>query len=196
MDKVSSKKKKNSKDEAKLMVAKAIATLYKYKCEIVPEEEEGGDRVFKAFLNRCLLWDATKLKIDPIDGSFRWLTYDGIDYWSTAAIKHWKKYKKPMGKLVHEHVVPKKALLAMIEKDPTNEKHVHSVLKHYAIAVVVEKREHAKLNKAQKKLEKKDKDWYVKNPWGRYKDAGLELYSTGGKSPSSCKPKPIKLSNL
>ena len=84
----------------------------------------------------------------------------------------------------------------MIEKDPTNVKYVHRVLKDYAIAVVVKKRDDKKLSKAQKILEKQDTEWYYKNKWGRYKDAVIEIYSTQGKSPSSCKPKRINLEHL
>ncbi|HZK75368.1 MAG TPA: hypothetical protein VFD13_00530 [Candidatus Kapabacteria bacterium] len=189
-------KTKISKNDAVKMVAKAIATLYKHKYDIVPKVAVGED-VFKRFLNRCLLWDATELKIDQ-DESFHRIRYVGIDYWSEKAIKHWKRYKKGNGMLIHEHMIPKKVLLAKIDENPKDAEHVQSILKKYAIAVVVHKSDDKKLSKAQKKLEKKNPKWYDDDKTGRYKEAGIEIYATGGVAPSSssCKPKRIKLSNL
>ncbi len=102
--------------------------------------------------------------------------YKGCEYWSKAALQLGEDEKR----LVHEHAVPKKILIDMLMQHPSpTADSVRQLLQNYCKAAVITKAEDAVLNRLGLRS-KMPSDWDRKDPWARYKAAGIVLCSKVG----------------
>lgn len=107
--------------------------------------------------------------------------YKGCPYWSESAIKLEEDLRKTHTamsavypkRFVHEHIAPRtlitKRLFSMDE--PTAER-IKEFLDAFCIGVVVTKDEDGKLNELGLRSSM-PKDWDGKDPWARYRTAGI-----------------------
>lgn len=102
--------------------------------------------------------------------------YKGCEYWSEAALD----FADDERKLVHEHAVPKKLLIEMLMNlsNPSSDS-VQQMFQNYCKAAVITKAEDASLNRLGLRS-KMPADWDGKDPWARYKAAGIILRSQAG----------------
>ncbi len=113
--------------------------------------------------------------------------YRGNPIWSTDANRSYKKWnsrcwrssKKKKGlvipgddRLVHEHVVPRKFVVSKLLNmaNPT-ERGVGRLLRKFALAAVVTRKENRKLHRHGNKFSKT----FERDPWIRYKNAKIRI---------------------
>ena len=82
--------------------------------------------------------------------------------------------------LVHEHAVPKKLLIDLLLNlpSPTTDS-VEQMFQNYCKAAVITRAEDAALNRLGLRS-KMPSDWDGRDPWARYKDAGIALRNQAG----------------
>lgn len=102
--------------------------------------------------------------------------YKGCEYWSVAA----QGFREDQRMLVHEHAVPKKLLIDLLLSlsSPTPDS-VQQMFQNYCKAAVITKAEDAALNRLGLRS-KMPSDWDGRDPWARYKAAGIVLRSQVG----------------
>jgi hypothetical protein len=100
--------------------------------------------------------------------------HKGCRYWSEAA----RRSVHDMKNLVHEHVVPRKEMLAKFDLDrfpkKTTEEEVRSLLDRYCIGCVVTRGEDVALNLAGLRS-RMPTGWDGENPWARYDHIGIKF---------------------
>ena len=106
-----------------------------------------------------------------------WSEFDGkhrgCRFWSVEA----RKSERDVKNLIHEHVVPRKAMLShfdlsQVPKKPVSEMEVRSVLDRFCIGCVITKEEDARLNSQRLNSAMPD-EWDHVDIWARYDLAGI-----------------------
>jgi len=152
----------------------------------VPRTPESGNRyrtkaqVCKdvAHVLNAPLHYATKYAVLD-DACWKWSEFSGkfkgCTYWSKAA----SEYIGATSGLRHEHLVPKKVVIAhLLALDPATTDNVHAILDRYCIGVVVTKDEDARLTGLGLRSKMPD-GWDAGDPWARYAAAGIEVIKPG-----------------
>jgi len=102
--------------------------------------------------------------------------YDGCEYWSKKALE---SKNDPKVKRIHEHIVPRKALIGILERlaDPTPDK-VRQVLNCLCVAAVIANEEHSRLDLSFRDRMPNDfveSPLSASDPWLRYKRCGIDV---------------------
>lgn len=155
-------------------IARTIAVLYDSKNNI-PE-------YIRKMLIVRLVWATTEHDDQELSKK-----YQGQPYWTTGAIKQFlnnlaerstnKRYNL-FQDLRHEHAVPKKEIIARIQKSDKSKEAIFNILNNLGHAVIVSKTEDEELNKKgfRTKMPRALQDnSSIENVFSRYKEAGLKV---------------------
>ena len=103
--------------------------------------------------------------------------FDGCRQWSLAASQHRQHHGKVItSELTHDHVVPKKVLMELLQKlpRPTTAAAVRQLFEAYCFGAVLTRAEDGALNRLGLRSTM-PKGWDGTDPWARYAAAGIVL---------------------
>lgn len=115
---------------------------------------------------KCVVLDNAMWVWSEFDGK-----YDGCKFWSAEAARLASE------KRIHDHAVPKKVLMDLLFRvnSPTAES-VRCFFEAYCFGAVITKAEDEALNRLGLRS-KMPTNWNGKDPWARYKAAGIAIHN-------------------